>query len=148
MQKYQRFFLWIVLSLALSACSFIPVYRPSIEQGNLLSQDKVEKLTPGMTREEVKSLLGTPMLLNPLNANRWDYVYTFKPGDGTLNIEKRLTLYFVGDRLDHIGGTSYPQPEGKANLPVPVADEPHPLSPKEKEEAKHAYDGQPPPTIK
>ena len=141
MQKYQRLFSLIVLSLALGACSFIPVYRPSIEQGNLLSQDKVEQLAPGMTREEVKSLLGTPMLQNALNANRWDYVYTFKPGDGsTPKIEKRLTLYFVGDRLDHIGGTSYPQPKGKANLPVPVADEPHPLSLREKEEAKHVYD--------
>lgn len=124
MQKYLTSFYVALLTLLVSACSLVPIYRPTIEQGNLINQEKVAQLKPGMTRDQVVYLLGSPVLTSNFNADRWDYVYTFKPSTGMFE-QKRVTLYFIGNRLDHIGGISYPQPEGELQIPVPLVDEPH-----------------------
>jgi outer membrane protein assembly factor BamE len=93
--------------LALTACTSVNVplspYRIDVQQGNALGQEAVDKLKVGMTRSQVRFLLGTPMLVDPFHGSRWDYVYTYR-ASGKLTEEKRLTLVFNGDILASIEG--------------------------------------------
>lgn len=73
-----------------------------INQGNLLDEDRLAKLRPGMSQDEVRFLLGTPMLTDIFHSNRWDYVYYNKPGKEEPE-QKRMTLFFdSNDRLERI----------------------------------------------
>jgi outer membrane protein assembly factor BamE len=101
MQKYLIPVYAVLLTLLASGCSLVPIYRPTIEQGNVISQESVAQLKPGMTRDQVIYLLGSPVLTSNFNTDRWDYVYTLKPSTGIFE-QKRVTLYFIGNRLDHI----------------------------------------------
>jgi outer membrane protein assembly factor BamE len=88
------------------------VYRPTIQQGNVVEQEQVNELIPGMSKRQVKFLLGTPMLNDVFHANRWDYVYTI--GVGSEPDETRwLTVFFENDRLVRIAGDMRPQPESE-----------------------------------
>jgi outer membrane protein assembly factor BamE len=89
----------IILSVLLAGC--IHMYRFNIQQGNVITPDMLSQLKVGMTQQQVQYLMGTPVLTDPLNPNRWDYVYTYKAGNGTMS-GKRLTLYFAGDVLQSI----------------------------------------------
>ena len=80
--------------LLLSGC----VHKMNIQQGNIIEQDSVNKLHKGMSQEEVRALLGSPVLINTFRDNQVDYVYTNKPGYGK-GTEKNITLIFRGDRL-------------------------------------------------
>lgn len=83
--------------LSLSGCSLsqLPfVYNPALEQGTVLNKDQVARLRPGMTPQQVQFLLGTPTILDPFHANRWDYVYLFDPRNGEPPVRHRLTLFF------------------------------------------------------
>lgn len=79
-----------------------------IEQGNVITPEMVAKLHTGMSEEQVKSIMGTPMLLNTFDDNRIDYVYTYKPAHDTMT-EKNITLIFRNHRLQSIGGNMYSQ---------------------------------------
>ena len=89
----------------LVGCAYIPSlpYRIDIQQGNVVTQEMVEKLRPGMTRSQVRFVLGTPLITDVFHNNRWDYVYYFAPR-GTLSKEQKLTVIFDGDRLSHLEG--------------------------------------------
>lgn len=88
------------------------IYRPTIQQGNVVTQEQVNELKPGMSRRQVRFLLGSPMLTDVFHANRWDYTYTL--GEGSTPEEMRhVTLYFEEDRLVRIAGDLRPQPEGE-----------------------------------
>ena len=95
----------VPLALVLAACSSVNVplspYRIDVQQGNALEQESVEKLKPGLTRSQVRFLLGTPLLVDPFHGNRWDYVYNFRKA-GKLTEERRLALFFEGDALARI----------------------------------------------
>ena len=86
-----------------SACStnwipyFARPYRPDIQQGNIITQEMVEQLRPGMTEDQVRFLLGTPMLRDIFHQDRWDYPYYLQRGDGSAQLRK-LTVFF-----DHSG---------------------------------------------
>ena len=56
------------------------VYRMDIQQGNMVDQEMLDRLKPGMTKKDVKFILGTPLLIDPFHADRWDYVYSFEIG--------------------------------------------------------------------
>lgn len=88
------------------------VYQPTILQGNLLSQEQVNKLEVGMSRRQVLFTLGTPMLQDTFHADRWDYHYTRGIGSEPDTI-KRLTVHFSGDQLARISGDVQPQPEAE-----------------------------------
>lgn len=92
------------------------IYRPPIQQGNVVSQEQVNELKPGMTKRQVKFLLGTPMLTDVFHANRWDYAYTFGEGSTPTDM-RRVTVYFEDDRLVRIAGDLRPQPEGERETP-------------------------------
>lgn len=81
--------------LTLSGC-FPSVYKIDIQQGNIITQDMVNQLRPGMTRAQVNYLMGTPLILDPFHANRWDYVYSIQPGGGTMH-QENISLFFSPD---------------------------------------------------
>lgn len=92
------------------------VYRPDIQQGNVVTQEQVNELEPGMTKRQVRFLLGTPMLTDVFHANRWDYAYTFGVGSRPTDFS-RVSVYFEEDRLVRIAGDLRPQPESERKPP-------------------------------
>jgi outer membrane protein assembly factor BamE len=134
--------------IALSGCStinnyvpsFIHPYRSDIQQGNWITQDQVDLLRPGMSREQVRFALGSPTLTSIFHADRWDYPYLFIPGNGKSE-ERQFTVYFANDQLVRWAGDQQPerQPFQKADtrksMPRP-ANSSSPLS----------VDGAPPPS--
>jgi outer membrane protein assembly factor BamE len=83
------------LSLVLSGC----VYRINIQQGNFLNQSAVDTVKAGMTRSQVRYLLGTPMVADSFNKERWDYIYYLKKGRTRHVDSRRVTVYFEGDKV-------------------------------------------------
>lgn len=78
------------------------VYRPNIQQGNLLDIEDVDQVQTGMTRSQVRYLLGTPMLADPFDPQRWDYIYTFKRGRSS-NVERaHFVVKFEGDKVARV----------------------------------------------
>ena len=96
------------------------IYRPVIQQGNVVTQEQVNQLRPGMTKRQVRFLLGTPMLTNVFHANRWDYAFTL--GVGSQPTERRqVTVFFADDRLERITGDLRPQPlEEQEDVPKEI----------------------------
>lgn len=103
----------------LSACSSIPifqfpgVYKIDIEQGNIITQEMVDQLRPGMTKRQVTFVMGSPLLRDPFNQDRWDYVYSFQPGGGERG-QERLTVLFENDVLVGITGDFKPESDASA----------------------------------
>ncbi len=94
------------LGAAVSACTgeHIPfVYKIDINQGNIVNQDMVEQLEPGMNKARVRYVMGTPMLVHVFHEDRWDYIYLQRPGRGKPE-KRRITLYFDNDQLVRVDG--------------------------------------------
>ena len=88
------------------------VYRIPIRQGNLITQEMVNELKPGMTKQQIRYLLGTPLLVDTFREDRWEYLYTNRPGSIGIAVKtekKRLELLFKNGRLHKISGDMYPQ---------------------------------------
>ena len=102
--------------LALSACGsleFPGVYKLTIQQGNIVSQEMIDRLKPGMTRSQVQFVLGNPVLADSFERDRWNYVYTIDiPGQAI--IERELIIVFENDRLLKFEGDYIPS-ENKVN---------------------------------
>lgn len=96
-----------------SSWGFPGVYRINVEQGNIVTQEMVDQLEPGMNRRQVRYILGTPLIEDPFNPQRWEYMYMVRNGDDLL-LELRLTVYFDGDRLTHFDSTLPPSSEKEA----------------------------------
>ena len=77
------------------------VYRIDIQQGNIVDREMVDRLEIGMERRKVRFILGTPLLVDPFNPDRWIYFYSLRAGSEAA-ASHRLTLYFVDDRLARI----------------------------------------------
>lgn len=86
----------------------LPVYRPDIQQGNFVSREMVEQLRVGMTREQVRFVLGTPLLVDAFHPDRWDYPFRMKRGDGQIT-SSHLVVYFKDDRLERFEGGDLPE---------------------------------------
>ena len=115
--------LGLTLALALPGCSsfsdsslnaskinpvnWISPYRADIIQGNFVSKEQVEILKAGMTRAQVKEVLGTPLLSSLFHQDRWDYVFTLKR-TGVAPQAFRYTVFFKGDQLERFAGDSMP----------------------------------------
>jgi outer membrane protein assembly factor BamE len=89
----------IALILCLAAAAPACVYRINIQQGNFLDQAAVEQVKAGMTRSQVHYLLGTPMVADSFNKERWDYIYYLKKGRSEHVDSRRVTVYFDGDKV-------------------------------------------------
>jgi outer membrane protein assembly factor BamE len=85
------------------------IYRPTIQQGNVVTQEQVNALEPGMTKRQVRFLLGTPMLTGVFHADRWDYTFTEGVGSRPTDV-RHVTVFFEDDRLVRISGDLRPQP--------------------------------------
>ncbi len=89
----------IVFVLSLSACSSW-IYRIDIPQGNYLEQKSIDKLQVGMTKEQVKFILGSPVVIDAFNKDTWHYVYKFKSGRSEkLNMQKTFVIKFEENKL-------------------------------------------------
>lgn len=105
-----RLVLAIFTCVLLAGCStfkFPLVHRIAIQQGNVITQTMIDKLKPGMTRSQVRFVLGNPVLDDSLNRDRWDYVYTVQLGSGD-QTQKVLQVYFIEERLSHFEGDFIP----------------------------------------
>jgi outer membrane protein assembly factor BamE len=108
----------IVATATLAGCAtvreYIPtvdslaVYKIDINQGNYLSQDMVDRLKVGMTRQQVKLLLGTPLVTSAFRDSRWDYVYEFAR-QGKVREHRQFTVYFAEDKLARWEGDQMPE---------------------------------------
>lgn len=78
------------------------VYRPPIQQGNLLEIEEVDQVTPGMTRSQVRYVLGTPMVSDPFHPDRWDYVYSLKRGRASRADTAHFVVYFADDKVTRV----------------------------------------------
>lgn len=85
----------IALTPLLGAC----VYRMNIQQGNFLESSTVDQLQVGMTRSQVRYLLGTPMVPDAFNKDRWDYLYSLRKGRLEKQEKRRLTVYFEHEKV-------------------------------------------------
>jgi outer membrane protein assembly factor BamE len=86
---------------------FLRPYRPDIQQGNFISREMVAQLKEGMTRDQVRFVLGTPLLTDVFHNERWDYPFRMAKGNGEMTAS-RLTLTFVDDKLARIEGGDLP----------------------------------------
>jgi outer membrane protein assembly factor BamE len=95
---------------SVSSFSFPGVYRIDIPQGNIITQEMVDQLRPGLSKNQVIFILGTPLIRDTFHQNRWDYVYSFQPGGGE-RAQERITLFFENDALTHFTGDFQQTPE-------------------------------------
>ena len=93
----------LLLALTAAGCaSYLPsFYTVPVRQGNYVDKATVGQLRPGMTKQQVQRLLGTPLIADPFHQNRWDYYYQFGKG-GHIAEQRHVTLFFSGDVLDRI----------------------------------------------
>jgi outer membrane protein assembly factor BamE len=103
----------------------IAPYRIDIQQGNLVTQDMVAKLQPGMTRSQVRYVLGTPLVTDIFHPDRWDYVYRSEKA-GKLIEHRRIVAVFSGDKLLRIEGDVVPATAVTANPGAAPAAPPAP----------------------
>ena len=87
--------------------SSLAPYKIEVVQGNFISKEQVGALQPGMSRQQVREVLGTPLVTSLFHADRWDYVFTLKR-QGVEPQQRRLTVYFTGDRLARHEGDTMP----------------------------------------
>lgn len=104
-----------VASLVLGGCAWLNdlpfVHKPEIQQGNVLDQDAINQLQPGMSKTQVRFIMGTPLLVDVFHQERWDYIYSMQIGHQPRE-QKRLSIFFEDNRLASIKGDL--QPEGGA----------------------------------
>ena len=83
---------------------YLSPYRIDVNQGNYLTQDMVAQLKPGQTREQVRFILGSPLIVDAFHGgDRWDYLYRFQPGVGQVQT-RRLVVFFTDGKLTRVGG--------------------------------------------
>ena len=102
----------ICASLLLSACSMprfsLPrVHKVTVQQGNVITQDMIDQLKPGMTRGQVAYIMGDPVFRNAFNDNRWDYIYSIEV-PGYYEDKKIVSLFFENDLLAYFTGDYTP----------------------------------------
>ena len=101
------------LALTLTACGnvstldFPGVYKIGIPQGNIITQEMVDQLRPGMTKRQVIFVMGTPLVRDPFNQDRWDYIYSFQPGGGERG-QEGISVFFEDDALMRFAGDFTP----------------------------------------
>lgn len=92
-----------VLAAAAMACLLAAcVYRLDTQQGNLLDEDQVAEVEVGMTRSQVRFLLGTPMVADPFTQDRWDYMFYFRRGKDGDTRRSHLIVWFDGDKVTRV----------------------------------------------
>jgi outer membrane protein assembly factor BamE len=127
----------VFAALIASGCSFkrprLPrVHKLTVQQGNVITQDMIDKLKPGMTRAQVAFIMGEPVFRNSFNDNRWDYVYSIEL-PGVFSSQQMVSLYFVDDVLAYFTGDLAPSSQTVAGTATQEAatEEAEPGAPKD-----------------
>ncbi len=118
MQKRKATFALVLSAAFIGGCSWLAdnnpkmlsfpgAYRIDIQQGNVITQDMANQLRPGMTRDQVRFVMGEPLLRDTFDSDRWDYIYSFQPG-GDVRTQQSLSLFFTDDKLTHFEGDVRP----------------------------------------
>lgn len=115
MQKLTRIITLSVALTVVSGCSYVGVYKRDIPQGNLVTQEMVSQLQPGMTQEQVTYVMGRPLLEAPFDARQWDYVYRLDKAYGGVE-QRRVTLTF-----DNAGRLANVEQQGDLSQELPVS---------------------------
>lgn len=118
----------LFLPLILAGCGsnfgFPGVYRIDVEQGNIVTPEMIEQLKPGMTRRQVRFIMGTPLVEDTFHPDRWDYCYTLRNGNVSLK-DDRLSVFFEGDSLITVTGSEVPdwaQPQQSDSVETQASD--------------------------
>ena len=116
--------LLLPLTMLLAACSSAPditsrltPYKIDVRQGNFVSQEMVAQLKPGLSKDQVRFILGTPLVTDLFHADRWDYVYRFQPGHGQAE-QRRLVVYFADGKLARVGGDVVAETQSGSEAPA------------------------------
>lgn len=112
-----RVLLLFPLLIGLAGCQII--YKLPTRQGNVIEQRDLNKLKPGMTRDQVKFVMGTPLAATPFRADRWDYVGYYKSPRGEVT-QRTVSVFFEGDQLARLEGAE--PAAGDSALSKPDAD--------------------------
>ena len=94
-------------SSAVNPVNWVTPYKVDVIQGNFISSEQVEQLRPGMSRDQVRAVLGTPLMASLFHADRWDYVFTLKR-QGVDSQTYKYTVFFNGDQLERFAGDAMP----------------------------------------
>jgi outer membrane protein assembly factor BamE len=118
---------FLLLLPFLAACSntpqitsYLSPYRIDVRQGNLVTQEMVAQLKPGLTREQVRFILGSPLVADMFHVDRWDYVYRFQPGKGEAQ-QRRLVVFFQDNKLTRVAGDVVAEDNSKPEVARPAA---------------------------
>lgn len=87
----------------ISACSVPEVYKLTVQQGNIVTQDMLDKLETGMNQRQVAYIMGTPLIKSPYQENRWDYIYTLERRDEVVK-SYQVTVFFSDKVYTHYEG--------------------------------------------
>ena len=107
---FMRVIFYIFILITLAACSAegtrkLPgVYRIDMQQGNVIEQEMLDKLRPGMEKSQVHFIMGTPTIADPFHNDRWEYIYTYSKG-GKRRTQRHITIYFEDDKLTYLDGS-------------------------------------------
>jgi outer membrane protein assembly factor BamE len=114
--RRMRLLFWLLVAVPLvAACNpltALSVYRMEVQQGNYISQEAVAQLKLGMTKEQVRFVLGTPLVADIFHENRWDYVYRRQRENSRQVEERRVSVFFDGDKLVRLEGDVMPSRGG------------------------------------
>jgi outer membrane protein assembly factor BamE len=126
----------VVYSLSMAALLFVTgcstdkipgIYRIDIQQGNNVTQAMLNELEPGMTKNQVAYVMGNPLLIDTFHPNRWDYLYSYKPGNGDRE-QRRVTVFFNDDgTLSHLEGDT--RTVAKSEIPEIIKEDKNVLVP-------------------
>ncbi|MCF8197177.1 MAG: outer membrane protein assembly factor BamE [Sulfuritalea sp.] len=118
---------FLMLLPFLAACSnapqltsFFSPYRIDVRQGNFVTQEMVAQLKPGLSREQVRFILGSPLVADMFHEDRWDYIYRFRPGAGEVQ-QRSLAVFFQDNKLTRVAGDVVAEEAGTANTTKPAA---------------------------
>ncbi|WP_286236673.1 outer membrane protein assembly factor BamE [Neptuniibacter halophilus] len=105
----QKLLIAAVLTVALTGCSGFPgVYKIDLPQGNVVTQEMVDQLRPGMTQNQVRFVMGSPLVTDTFHEGRWDYIYSMKSGSDDSYTRERISLYFTDGKLSGLNGDFRP----------------------------------------
>ena len=105
----------VSLSLLTAACGFFTPYRMEIQQGNYVTQQMAAQLKPGLTRDQVRFVMGTPLVTDIFHEERWDYVFVRQRANSQEIEHRRIAVFFEDGKLKRVDGDILAAAPGKAD---------------------------------